>query len=498
MSQANPDSFGSRMLRLLVAGLAALVLLGVLLVLLMASDLLLSVIDKLERISPQALLVYLGLLLATGLLVTAIFWRWLTKKPKRSPPATKLSREELQQRIEERSSAGVDTITAQAELDELDARNAKASLTLAVWGEISTGKSTLINALIPGAQSATSAVGGTTDRVVRHTTTLADAVALEILDLPGSAQVDNHVLAGKARDEALRADVILYICDGDLNRHQVESLESLHELRKPVIVVVNKFDRYDAQQGAEILTQVRQRAQSLDALTVVGISSGGEEEVVIESQDGTQSTVARPRNPDLSNLMQALAKNLTGREQQLAADREAAFVTLAARKLESSEQRYREAAAQGLIKKYSRRAVIAALATITPGSDLIIQGALAAKFMSDLAALYERPIKSLDIDKFVSAAGGRLRNLTSITLAIAGNALKAFPGVGTVAGGLTHAVAYGMIFESLGTAAAKALAEDKWEPESVADQFEQELTSRMESSAGAFARLALRQMKQSK
>ena len=37
-----------------------------------------------------------------------------------------------------------------------------------------------------------------------------------------------------------------------------------------------------------------------------------------------------------------------------------------------------------------------------------------------------------------------------LSLAVAGNGLKAFPGVGTVAGGLVHAVAYGLIFDALG------------------------------------------------
>jgi len=42
---------------------------------------------------------------------------------------------------------------------------------------------------------------------------------------------------------------------------------------------------------------------------------------------------------------------------------------------------------------------------------------------------------------------------------IAGNALKAFPGLGTLGGGMLHAIAYGLVFDSLGHALSATLAE---------------------------------------
>ena len=44
-------------------------------------------------------------------------------------------------------------------------------------------------------------------------------------------------------------------------------------------------------------------------------------------------------------------------------------------------------------------------------------------------------------------------------LAVAGNGLKAFPGIGTVSGGLTHAVAYGLLFDAFGRALVRTLVE---------------------------------------
>ena len=61
-------------------------------------------------------------------------------------------------------------------------------------------------------------------------------------------------------------------------------------------------------------------------------------------------------------------------------------------------------------------------------------------------------------------------------LAIAGNALKAFPGLGTVGGGLVHAVAYGLVFDSLGRAVAATLSQARsLDRQATLDAFEQQL-----------------------
>jgi hypothetical protein len=77
-------------------------------------------------------------------------------------------------------------------------------------------------------------------------------------------------------------------------------------------------------------------------------------------------------------------------------------------------------------------------------------------------------------------------------LAIAGNALKAFPGLGTISGGVVHAVAYGMIFDSLGRAAAATLASrGALRPYPAAEAFEELLHEHLESGAVRFIKLAV-------
>ena len=52
-----------------------------------------------------------------------------------------------------------------------------------------------------------------------------------------------------------------------------------------------------------------------------------------------------------------------------------------------------------------------------------------------------------------------MRNRAAMVLAIAAVAMEGFPGLGTLGGGVLHAIAYGLVFDSLGNALAATLAE---------------------------------------
>jgi uncharacterized protein len=127
-----------------------------------------------------------------------------------------------------------------------------------------------------------------------------------------------------------------------------------------------------------------------------------------------------------------------------------------------SDELARQAAAREsaeVVSKYTRRAIVGALAAVAPGSDILIQGALGTALVRELARIHGVAVRELDVEALLSRVGLTVRNTTAIVLAIAGNALKAFPGLGTLGGGALHAVAYGLVFDSLGNALAATLAE---------------------------------------
>ena len=74
------------------------------------------------------------------------------------------------------------------------------------------------------------------------------------------------------------------------------------------------------------------------------------------------------------------------------------------------------------------------------------------------------------------------------------------PGIGTVIGGASHAVAYGLIFESLGRATLQTLerGSDTFDSQHIMQHFEEQLKNDLETRAQSLVRLALNSREKSR
>lgn len=208
--------------------------------------------------------------------------------------------------------------------------------------------------------------------------------------------------------------------------------------------------------------------------------------------EGMEQRGSRERQPQITDLRNTVQRHLDQNRELMESLRQTAVLLLASEKLDAARDRYRNEKAEELVAKYARRAVIGALAAVAPGSDLVIQGVLATRLIRELSKLYDVPVKEIEIESFLEMAGGKVKNMTALTLAIAGNAFKAFPGVGTISGGVIHAVAYGMIFDSLGKAVAETMgSRGELRPYPAAEAFEDLLHDHLESGAVHFAKMAV-------
>ena len=114
----------------------------------------------------------------------------------------------------------------------------------------------------------------------------------------------------------------------------------------------------------------------------------------------------------------------------------------------------------------------------------------------ELCKLYGAAPRDLDIEEFLNLSQSRAGKALPLSLAVAGNGLKAFPGVGTVAGGLVHAVAYGLIFDALGRSLVMTLSKHgELDPGMAAKVFEEGISEHIEAGVNQVARMALDQDK---
>ncbi|HOW75978.1 MAG TPA: Era-like GTP-binding protein [Candidatus Competibacteraceae bacterium] len=445
--------------RLLLAVGASVGVAFLLVLVLYITDLGLSVWERLQQRGPVFWMFYL--LILGGLSMGGAYgvWRvmhWGRPASKSRPTAPPPPPDEatLRQRLEHSEAAGVVVADIRHELEELQRRRAAGEIVVSVFGEISAGKSSLIRALLPGTEIAVDVRGGTTREITYYTWTSSAGDRLILADLPGLNEADGS-LDRMARDEALRAHVIVYVCEGDLTRDQYQALRTLVDLGSPVIVALNKVDRYSEPDLSLVRERLAERIG--EQVEVVPVQCGGVEEVTRIYHDGREETTMRERQPRVEELRRALQRYLDTDPQVLDALRDTAVFVLAQQKLDSAVAEHRRVKAEAIIHSYSRKAVFGALAAVSPGTDVLIQGYLGYNLLKELCALYEAPAREMDMQRFLDLAGNQIKRSLNLLLALVGNVFKAFPGMGTVVGGMIHAVVYGLIFESLGKAVARSL-----------------------------------------
>lgn len=460
-----------------------------------------SALNVWERLlAGPSLLLYGYSAVVVALVVAALWlvWRLLVRRRPKGEGTGKparLTREAIEKRLREADAAGVDTRGAQRELRELASRQGTGTVHLCFFGEVSTGKSSLIRALVPEADVVVDVVGGSTLDIRHYRWQNEGDARILLTDVPGTGGVEDG-LDRVAEQEALRAQVVIFVCDGDLTRPEKQAIERLLSLDKPLVLVMNKSDRYDPVEQSLLMQRLLDHLNDLGSdLTrdrVVAVSAGGQTEVVEKRADGRELVVPRERPADIGVLVVAINRLLEEEAADLDVRRDNAVFRLADTMLADAERRYREQRAEQIIRSSTRKAIIGALAAISPGTDIVIQGYVGTTMTRALCRLYGAAPRDLDVEEFLSLSQSRAGRALPLALAVAGNALKAFPGIGTVAGGLVHAVAYGLIFDALGHSLVLTLEKHgQLEPATAAREFEEGLSEHIETGVRQVARMAI-------
>ncbi len=448
-------------LRLILLGLLAI---AVIVFIWLAIGMINGLLEFHERLLALPLLVrvpLIALVAAAFAGVAWLAWKLLRPAPRRSGPRNKAAipdRQSIETRVAELAARNTDVTSLEQELIELDRRRQSGECHVAVFGEISTGKSSLIHSLAAETAPEVDVIGGTT-RWVRHFQgSLPDGRELALADMPGTGEVSGQQREQLARDEALRAHAVIYVVSSDLTRAQDTELRWLAGFGKPLILALNKFDLFDEDERTALLDTFNKRYGAV-CRAIVGISAGGSERFDRRLADGRIEQVTRERRAEIDNLIEALMEITSGGAAALEPGREAAVLTSVDQRSQLLARDVAEHESELTVSRYTRRAVVGAMAAVAPGSDIIIQGALGTAMVRELARIHDVPVRELDVENLLARLGLTIRNTTAIVLAIAGNALKAFPGLGTLGGGVLHAIAYGLAFDSLGRAISLTLAE---------------------------------------
>lgn len=339
--------------------------------------------------------------------------------------------------------------------DELENKRESRQLEIVAFGTISSGKSSLLNALAGQDAFRSSVVGGTT--INRSSVPWPGDDKVVLTDTPGLAEVEGQAHAAVSIAAAEHADLVLFVVDGPLKHYEQELLTLLSRMEKRIVLCLNKEDWYDSRQQPELLAQLAEQASpAVRPQDIVAVrASATTRRQVRVLPDGAEETQEVTDPPDISPLAARLADivrkeggdlllaNLLTRSRGLVDEaKEKVMVTL-------------DEEAERVINRYMWAAGGAGLIPV-PLLDIAGGSAVTLKMVIDLAAVYKQKI---DTDTVVEMLAQMSKNLIAMLGASAaapalaaaiGSMLKTVPGVGTVTGGLLQGATQALVTRWIG------------------------------------------------
>jgi small GTP-binding protein len=309
---------------------------------------------------------------------------------------------------------------------------------IVVFGEISTGKSALINALVGEAVAAVDVQGGWTKEVwhVNWQGTgyrlpgLGDSQVV-LVDTPGINEVGGAARGQMAREAAERSDLILFCTDSDLNDTEHGNLVELASFHKPIIVVLNKIDLYSREQRVrllEVLCNERLRDMVPKEQVVAAAADPREREYVIQAADGKERSEWKKPPPDVSELKAAILEMLDKEGLALIALNAALYAADKSDRIASLRIELRERRAMQVVWGYASTKAVAVGLNPFAFADIFGGVAIDAAMILTLAAVYGMEMKwaqarTLAIS-IATAAGWMTVGVVVSTVAV--SAFKAF------------------------------------------------------------------------
>ncbi len=312
---------------------------------------------------------------------------------------------------------------------------------IAVFGRVSVGKSSLLNALLGKQAFSTSPVHGETRTSAHSSWDEYDTGGVFLIDTPGINEVDGEAREQLAKDVAGRADLILFVIEGDLTDTEFTALKLLVDQQRPVIVVINKVDRYPASQRTELVDVVTNR---LDGLVtpdnIVQASADPAAQVVITVDiDGNETESTREPQPDVAQVKTRLWAILESEGQTLSALNAGLFASDLTDSVATRIVELRRELGDKVIRTYCLSKGVAVAINPVPVADLFAAAFVDGAMVWHLSRLYDLPITRSEAGTLVKViltqAAALMGTVWAVHLASA--ALK----VGT--GGMSVAVTAG-------------------------------------------------------
>ncbi len=392
-----------------------------------------------------------------------------------------------------------------AELARMLEKLEQGHVHIAVFGEVSVGKSSLLNALVGEDLFSTSPLHGETRSSAMVAWEEQRSGGVYLVDTPGINEVEGEARETLARDVAARSDLLLFVVDGDLSAAERTALDGLLAMGRPLIVVLNKSDRYTDDELAGLLEHIRGSLEERVAPeNILPASADPAPRVrVIREADGSEHEETEEREPDVEAVRRRLWEILDAEGKSLAAVNASLFAGQFSEELGRRVIEVRRQVAERLVRTYCIAKGIAVALNPVPVADLFAAAMVDASMVVHLSRLYGMPLNRAEAGSLIATIAKQMVALMGTVWAVhfVSSAIKFGTGGMSVmlTAGAQGAVAYYGTY-IIGRAAERYFAQGKsWGPggpklvveeilesvdrESILAQARDDLKSRLKASA---------------
>ena len=380
-----------------------------------------------------------------------------------------LARESLRELIQDsrlpdgvRDALAQDYEAVQAMLDKLE----HGHLHLSVFGRVSTGKSSLLNALIGEDMFSVSPLHGETRHSSMQAWNQVEAGGVFLIDTPGLDEAGGEDREALAKEVAGRSDLVIFVLDSDITDSELDSLKAVVTQGRPVLLVLNKSDLYTADERAALLRSIRNKTERIiDPDHVIAAAAQPRQQMVVEvDADGSESTSTRKREPDVDELRLKLWEILEAEGKTLAALNASLFASDLSDQVGRRILNARRKLGDKLVRTYCVGKGIAVAFNPVPVADLFAAAFIDVGMVVHLSRVYDLPLSQKEagsIVKVIVAESAALMG-TVWALHFVSSALKVGTlGLSTIlTAGAQGAIAYYSTY-LVGGAAAEYLAKGK-------------------------------------
>lgn len=402
---------------------------------------------------------------------------WLSKRsgaPARTPDARPtdpldLARESLDTLINDSRVPQTVRQALQEDYNEVRAmleRLENGHLHIAVFGRVSVGKSALLNALLGEQRFSTSPLHGETTRAARSQWQSYRAGSVFLIDTPGINEVAGEAREQLAREVAQRADLVLFVVDSDITETERRALAEIAARNRPVILVLNKSDRFAPAEQDALLASLSEHSQGLvDQRNIVLAAAAPAQRLVIRVKpDGSEQESWEKPDADVSQVKERLWDILESEGQTLAALNASLFASRLSDQVGRRILAARRQLGQKLIRTYCTAKGVAVALNPVPVTDLVAAAVVDVSMIVHLSKLYGLPLTRNEAGELVKTIGGQMLLLMGTVWAVhfISSALKLGTGglSALITGGAQGAVAYYSTW-IVGQAAERYLAQGK-------------------------------------